>query len=60
MKTFKIWDNVEKTYVTYPGSTPINFASEDEAEQFKDEMLSSGQYPDRPHTVYSIIEIKQP
>jgi hypothetical protein len=62
---YTIYDNANKSLV-YDKTTGspengwrdmeiLKFNTEDEAEKWKDESLDSGNYYDRPHTVYEII-----
>jgi hypothetical protein len=63
---YTIFDNCNKSLV-YDKSTGtfengfrdmkiLKFKTRKAAEQWKDEDLASGNYPDKPHTVYEIIK----
>ena len=62
-KNWKLWDDVNKSYfydLSNPNMNNLNppiltFGTKKEAEQYKDDFLSAGNYPDRPHTVIQVI-----
>lgn len=57
MKTFLVWDNVEKThYFEDDGSKKLEFLTVEAAKQFREDLLDRGMYPDRPITVLRIDE----
>lgn len=45
---YMIYDNKAKIYL------PFTHTTIKEAESFKENLLSKGEYPDMPHTVFSI------
>lgn len=63
---YQIYDHIEKSpvYDTKTGTIEkgfsdmqlLSFKTEGEAEQWKDNDLASGNYYNRPHTVYEIIK----
>ena len=66
MTYYTIFDNAEKSIVYnqktgtatngYRDANVLKFRTKKAAEQYKDDYLSVGNYPDRPHTVLSITK----
>ena len=53
----KLYDNKENDYLLDKQSRELTFNTIEAAEEFKDDYLAKGNYPDEPHTVISIISI---
>lgn len=56
MKTFHLWDSIEKSIITFRGGELRDFNSKDEAEEARDYFFGCGNYLDHPITVVKIIE----
>lgn len=62
---FKIWDHANKSFVFdrktgtiengFRDMKALEFGNNEEAERWKEADLASGNYYNRPHTVYEII-----
>lgn len=54
---YKIWDNKAKAFLEMPdGIHNCEFATEQQAEDYKESYLSKGNYPDEPHTVLEVLQ----
>lgn len=59
MKTFLLWDSIEKCHVnqarTFDGEfEPIEFATAGEASSYREGLFDGGTYPDHPITAIQV------
>ena len=58
MKTFKLFDTREQTYLTEDNTgKEVEFPTYEEANEYRFDYLSEGNYPDYPVTVIEVREV---
>jgi hypothetical protein len=58
VNVYRIYDTKEKDWVNDVYGNKLSFPTIESAEEYKELLLSNGNYPDEPHTVFDVRATK--